>query len=316
VMEFLNGPDLERIVRENGPLSEDETGRVLGAVGDALGLLHGENLLHQDIKPENLIREASGRVVLIDFSLSKKLDTASGLQTVAFDGNTRAGTPGYAPLEQYGRQSRVGIYTDIYALAATGYFLLTGQTPTEATDRAAGAPLTDVRALRGNLNPAFGEAIRRALAMNPDERPQSAKEFLELLNHRAALSPAPKRVPAPLPSAPVPRPQPRPEPRREPPIQSAPQPQPRRRTLDDLERLLRNFPPMRMPIPQRIPQRISQPRPRSGCRLVGCPCGCGCVSMLLVLFLLFSLLGGLFSGGVPYYAGPEIGSGFEFEEDD
>jgi serine/threonine protein kinase len=81
-------------------------------------------LLHQDIKPDNIMVCDDGRVVLIDFSLSRRQEGADGWARVAFPARYVPARPGYAPLEQYARQAQVGTYTDVYALAATLYHML------------------------------------------------------------------------------------------------------------------------------------------------------------------------------------------------
>lgn len=185
VMEYLKGQSLMQRVQERGALAENEAIGYIRQVGAALEAVHGQGLLHQDVKPDNVMLCDDGRVVLLDFSLTQKLDAASGHQTVRLSEDTRFGTAGYAPLEQYSRQGRVGTYTDVYALAATLYHLLTGQPPTEATDRAAGMELQDVRALNPQVSDAVAQAIADALAMEPRNRPQTVREFLSRLESGA-----------------------------------------------------------------------------------------------------------------------------------
>ncbi|HEX8551473.1 MAG TPA: serine/threonine-protein kinase [Abditibacteriaceae bacterium] len=291
VMEYLAGDDLEKIVRLRGPLDEGQALALIQPVVSAVETLHGAGLLHQDIKPDNLILNSDGRVVLIDFGLTQKLDTTQGLGTVVFSGNTRAGTPGYAPLEQYGRQARVGTYTDVYALAATTYYLLTGQTPPEATDRASGEQLTDVRALNSGVSKTVGEAVMRGLAMQVEARPQTAADFLSLLQ---------REEPAFQPSAPRPAPAPPPRPQTQ--VQEHEvEPMPRW----DFETIFGAPPGGNQPqrrAPQPPPQdpffdpfARQRPQPRivtSGCG--GCN-GCGCITTIL-LFIFLNLIGALFGG--------------------
>lgn len=293
VMEFLAGDDLEKIVRLRGPLDEADALALIEPVARALETLHGAGLLHQDIKPDNLILNNDGRVVLIDFGLTQKLDTTPGLNTVRFSGTTRAGTPGYAPLEQYGKQARVGTYTDIYALAATTYYLLTGETPPEATDRASGETLTDVRTLNSGVSRSVGDAVMKGLSMNIDARPQTAREFLAMLQRE-------DETPTPAITPPVATPQP--QPRSQPPVQQTEyevEPMPQRW---DFETVFGNQSPQRRAPQTSQHEEYFDPfsRPRSGPRIVTSGCsgcnGCGCITMIFFFFLL-NLLGSLVGGG-------------------
>lgn len=132
VMDFIEGKNLSTIVKNTGPLSPQDAIRYIKLTGKALEYVHSRNINHFDIKPANiLIRESDDIPILIDFGLSKQYDS-EGKQT----STTPTGmSHGYAPMEQY---SSVGIkefspQTDIYSLAATLYYLLSGIVPPHAT---------------------------------------------------------------------------------------------------------------------------------------------------------------------------------------
>jgi serine/threonine protein kinase len=312
VMELLRGQPLSRMVETRGALPVNEALDIIERAGDALEVVHGAGLLHGDLKPDNIMACDDGRVVLIDFSLSKELEAESGLSTRRFAGSVRSGTPGYAPPEQYGRTTPVGTYTDVYALAATLYHLLTAQTPIEATDRAAGTPLPDIRQFNPQVNNRLASAINGAMSMEPRNRPQTARTFLTSLDE--ASTQASTQMSAPAPTAPQ---RPAPQRSREDDFDDEDEYARRRpRTPEEelerqLEELLDPFGARRAPQPppqfppqqypqtpfppqrQRFPQRFPQRGP-GGFRIIGCgPCGC---MTLFILFFLLQLLGAIFSG--------------------
>ena len=142
VMEYIPGQNLQQLLQQGGPLPVAEVLDISNAVMAALAYMHTwrdpksgqpRPIIHRDVKPANIKRTPDGRIVLVDFGIAKvATDTATAL-------SARALTPGYAPLEQYhgGTDER----SDIYALGATLYALLTGRTPPSATSLATGTPL-------------------------------------------------------------------------------------------------------------------------------------------------------------------------------
>ena len=177
VMELLHGKTLAQLLTaRGGAMNEAEAIGVIERVGEALQFVHEQNLLHRDIKPDNIIVCDDGRVMLIDFGTAR--ETIQG----QVQGHTVVVTPGYAPLEQYAKQAKRGPFTDIYSLAATLYQLLTGQMPPAASDRAMGVQLRAVREFKPQISPAVAAAVERALQMEIARRPQCVREFLDLLH--------------------------------------------------------------------------------------------------------------------------------------
>ncbi len=131
VMDYIDGCTLYDIVKRNGPLPESKALVYINKVGKALEYIHDRKMNHLDVKPANImVRHIDDTPVLIDFGLSKQYDS-SGMQT----STTLTGlSHGYAPFEQYneGGVSEFSPQTDIYSLAATLYYLLTGVVPPPA----------------------------------------------------------------------------------------------------------------------------------------------------------------------------------------
>ncbi len=173
VMEYLRGKTLaERVTEAGGRLDETEALTYVREVGEALQVIHRANFLHRDIKPENIMLTQDQRTVLIDFGTAREyVSDRTQTHSVTF-------TPGYAPLEQYAQRSQKTPSTDIYALAATLYFLLTGETPVAATDRAVGVELRTVQQLNPAVRSTVSAAIEQAMAIQVTQRPQSVEAFL------------------------------------------------------------------------------------------------------------------------------------------
>ncbi|MCD7721395.1 MAG: serine/threonine protein kinase, partial [Prevotellaceae bacterium] len=125
-MDFIEGQSLADMVRQRSSLPEGEAVGYIRQVADALAYVHSLNRLHLDVKPGNIMVNKGGKAILIDFGTSKQYDEVSGENTSTLMGRT----PGFAPPEQM--DNSVGKFipaTDIYALGATLYKLLTGITP-------------------------------------------------------------------------------------------------------------------------------------------------------------------------------------------
>ncbi|MBD5303084.1 MAG: protein kinase [Bacteroides sp.] len=134
VMEYIEGESLSSIVKKSGPLPEKRALGYIAKVGEALEYVHERKINHLDIKPANImVRKSDDSPILIDFGLSKQYDS---------DGNQTSTMPpgfshGFAPLEQYneGGVKDFTPQTDIYSLAATLYYVLSGVVPIQATRR-------------------------------------------------------------------------------------------------------------------------------------------------------------------------------------
>ena len=176
VMEYLKGKTLGDLLKSRGgKLPEADALDYIQIVGQALNVVHQAQMLHLDIKPDNIMLPEDGRAVLIDFGAARDF---AGRNTTRF---TTLLTPGYAPLEQYGRSLKCADYTDVYALGATLYHLVTGRVPVSAIERAAGVTLKTAREINFNLSDRISWGISKAMAMDINKRPPTVKEFLDLL---------------------------------------------------------------------------------------------------------------------------------------
>ena len=131
VMEYLDGETLTSYLKREKTIPEDQAVSMLTPVMESLQVVHAEGLLHRDIAPDNIFFTKSGEVKLIDFGASRYATTShSRSLTVIIK-------PGYSPEEQYRSRGDQGPYTDVYAIAATLYKMITGKTPPDAMERRA-----------------------------------------------------------------------------------------------------------------------------------------------------------------------------------
>lgn len=180
VMEYAEGGSLKDKVKENGSLSEAVATRYIIQVAEALDYIHQRNMNHLDVKPGNIMLNEKDETLLIDFGLSKQYDASSGSQT----SSTPVGiSEGYAPMEQY-KKGGVSVFspeTDIYALGATFFNLLTGLTPPSASDvYEDGIPVKELES-KGVSRKAIG-VICQAMAGRKKDRLKSAQAFINALS--------------------------------------------------------------------------------------------------------------------------------------
>jgi serine/threonine protein kinase len=185
VMEFVDGPSIQAMVEEQGPLPLDTIGQLMIQAASALRATHAKSIIHRDIKPSNmLVCRRWGRtahVVLCDFGIAKLADPqlAGNLRTRT---KTFMGTPGFlAPEQAHGRA--IDAKVDIYALGVVLYYVLTGRLPYQGdsdletlTLQAKGAPFPSPIALRPDTPPEWDALVRDCVQLDPARRP-SAVEF-------------------------------------------------------------------------------------------------------------------------------------------
>ena len=179
VMRFLSGGTLYNLVRPNekdiNPLPEELAIRYIKQIGSALGYMHRQGMCHFDVKPNNIMLDENDNAVLIDFGLAKNY-SKDGQQTSSL---LVGASVGYAPLEQANANLETfSPQTDVYALGATLYFLLTGNKP-----KAAAFNLSEVLPKgQCNISDNVWNAIQRSMQANPKDRPSTVEAFLQLLD--------------------------------------------------------------------------------------------------------------------------------------
>ena len=173
VMDFIDGESLStRLHRQRRPLTEAEVCSLLPQVLDGLQTLHAERIWHLDLKPANIMVDREGTVVLIDLGASKQLQTAEGVSVST--SSAMAYTQGYAPPEQMDQLfERFGPWTDLYALGATLFHLLTRQRPPSASDI---LDDSDAALAMPGVSSRMQQLVRWLMTPARNGRPQSVEE--------------------------------------------------------------------------------------------------------------------------------------------
>lgn len=184
VMRYVEGEDLQALIRREGPLQPDRVLRIVRSVASALDHAHAQGLVHRDIKPANVLLDVNGSVYLTDFGLAREVDgtraTATGMWM---------GTLDYAAPEQI-ENTRVDARTDLYALGCLGYHALTGTVPFPGASDAAKL-YAHVHASRPTLPREITHAqqmdavLQRAMAISPADRYVAAGDLAEALRGAA-----------------------------------------------------------------------------------------------------------------------------------
>ena len=208
VQEWVEGETLRRKVETSGVMSESSVRALLIGILPVLDFVHSKRIVHRDIKPDNIIlRQRDDLPVLIDFGAVK--ETMGTVVNSA--GNTASsiviGTPGFMPSEQ--AAGRPMYSSDLYSLALTAIYLLTGKWPQELADPLAGEIAWHRHAL--NVSPSLAAVLDKAIQFTPRERYSTAREMLSALQSSPLpISPTPPSPPAGEPTEPTAAVSPRP----------------------------------------------------------------------------------------------------------
>ncbi len=176
VMEFESGESLKNWLPRQNSLNESALLKLIHPLLDGLEIMHNASYLHRDIKPDNIYIRVDDSPVLIDFGSARSTSTDRELTSIV--------SPGFAPFEQYLSNGNQGPWTDLYALAAVMYWLISGQKPLSSIERMKQDAIVPASQLESQY--LIGESLLSAIdwALNMDEkrRPQSVAEFRSRLD--------------------------------------------------------------------------------------------------------------------------------------
>ena len=231
-MEYIDGESLDKYMRRfGGRLTVEQANELLIPVMEALDWVHSKGIVHRDIAPDNIIVTKDGRAKLIDFGAARY---STGEKSKSLDIILKHG---FAPKEQYVRRGRQGPFTDVYAMAATYYYAITGKVPPDSIERMDEDELIPPTTLGVKMSEKAEDALLKGLEVSASERYQSTGELASGLAAqpvrvkvvaRAANGVSEHRVEQPLPqpvsvanTAPAPQPESESQPESE---EAAPEP--------------------------------------------------------------------------------------------
>jgi serine/threonine-protein kinase len=193
VMEYVDGPSGSELLERYERLAVGDAVHIALDVARALEHAHSRNIIHRDIKPDNILITRSGVAKLADLGLAKRTDEASNLTAT----RQAFGTPYYMPYEQAMSARAADARSDIYALGATLYHLVTGKVPfpgvnhVEIVEQKKAGRFTPARVLNPDVPPALDAVLERMLAPEPAERYQTASELIVELERTGLAAPVP-----------------------------------------------------------------------------------------------------------------------------
>ena len=237
VMDFVEGETLKARLEKTGPLPWEQAKGIFLPAIQAMEQVHKAGLVHRDISPDNLMLTPDGKVKILDLGAAKDLSVNNGASSM------QVAKGGFSPFEQYTQRGSSGPWTDVYAMAATVYYTLTGKLPPVATDRVVEDTISWEEPGLKALSAQALEALQKAMVISAKNRMQSMEE-LEKGLYSTTVKPEPAPAPQPvLETQPEPQPAPETKPESQPEQEVKPEPQ---------------------PTPEPAPQAQSEPKPEAG----------------------------------------------------
>lgn len=181
IMDFLEGETVKEILAREGKMPFEEARRIMIAVLNGLSQVHKEGIIHRDIAPDNIFINKDGKVKILDFGASRY---ASAIRSRSLSVILK---PGYAPEEQYRSHGNQGPWTDIYAVGATFYRMITGIRPTESIERLADDPLKTPSQLGIAIPQSVENALMNSLNVKAENRIQDAETFCRVLQEQEKM---------------------------------------------------------------------------------------------------------------------------------
>ena len=251
VMDFVAGRTLKKALEETGPMDWEQAKNIFMPAIKAMEQVHRAGLVHRDLSPDNLMLTPDGGVMILDLGAAKDLNINSGVSSAL------VAKGGFSPLEQYGQRGGSGTWTDVYAMAATIYYALTGMLPPTAVDRITEDTIRwDYPRLQSLPAPVL-KALKKAMAVLVNDRTKTMADL-----ERGLFAETTKRQ-----SKPEPKPDAKTTPKSEP--KSDPKPIPKSEPKSDLHTTPKSEPKSNSksvpkPEPNSSPKDIPKPKSKPG----------------------------------------------------
>lgn len=192
VMDYLEGETLKEYVVRHGKFPFDALVTLMIPVMHALREMHKKGIIHRDISPDNIMYTVKGRLKLMDFGSARDTSNENKQKTIILK-------DGFAPEEQYRSNSEQGPFTDVYALCATIYACVTGQSPVSSQQRVAEDTLLPPSLLGADIRPSQEKALMHGLAVKAADRTPDMDALMSELKPSVSPQAARKAMPAPVP---------------------------------------------------------------------------------------------------------------------
>ena len=180
VMDFVEGETLKNRLKKTGPMDWAQARNIFLPAIRAMEEVHKAGLIHRDLSPDNLMLTPEGKVKILDLGAAKDLNINTGASSM------QVAKSGFSPLEQYTQRGGSGPWTDVYSMAATIYYTLTGKIPPTAIDRMENDAICWTQPRLDSLPRTALAALKKAMAVSAQKRTQSMEELKKGLFEKGA----------------------------------------------------------------------------------------------------------------------------------
>ena len=178
IMEYIDGVLLKDYLEKQGPMEPEAALSIIMPIIEAVKKIHSKGIIHRDVSPDNIFIASEDSIKIFDFGAAQLNDTKAGMDAEPVI------KVGYSPIEQYRNSNDQGFYTDVYAVGAILYQMLTGVAPVESTEREFKDRLKSPMEAGAKISANVDRAVMEALAVRPELRFQNIQQFEDALQNK------------------------------------------------------------------------------------------------------------------------------------